>query len=874
MSVTQILQNALSGDPSLQQAAEEQLRAASESNFSMYMVTMTDELRQEDRPPHTRRLAGILLKNSIDSKDRRTKAQFTDRWMSMVDEQANEQIKKGLLETLSSQVREANSTAAMVIAKLASIELPMNRWAPLIETLLHNVTSKDSPPPLVESTLDALGYMCEEAVEDELDISVLGSRSSQILSAVVTGMQYQSGGPESSVVIRRSAVAALLNALEFVRANFAVENERTYIMQNVCALASDGDVVVRKSAFECLVKIAELYYDYLDMYMNVIYQLTIHAIKQDEEVVALQAIEFWSTIAEEELGLEVETARDGENSKLRRFVHIALDHLCPVIFDCLMQQEELQDDDTWNKSTAAGSCLDLLSECAPAKIIERVVPFVERNIVDQSNWRAREAAIMAFGSILEGPSPMVLNPLIEKALPVMLTILQRDESLAVRDTAAWTVGRVCHVSKTQVTRYLKDLVGSLLHALKDEPQVAKNVCWAIHNLGELYEDDIDSQEGTLSPYLEQLIVAVLEATLRPDADENGLRPAAYETLSVLIQYMPEGNINIVERCVPLLIERLESTVNNPGLTADDHAANAESQGLLSGALSIATQRLKAPGIVQHADRMMTCYLQILNQGGGKSASVSEEVIMAIGTLADVLEGEFLKYVEAVMPILFAGLQAWDQYQVCSVAVGVIGDVCRAIEKLFTPFAEQTIGLVLAALGNNDLDKSVKPLMLSCLGDIALAIGGEFQTHFDPVMVMLQTAAERSIASQASPDDHDMVDWLLQLRSSVFEAFTGTFQGLRNDNRQEIILPQNEWMIRYCQAVAADEMLLSAKRLTGEKLLSQAAGVLGDMATTTPGIAAELRKMDWIHNLLERVCESEDASIRRTGMWATAAIERQ
>lgn len=40
--------------------------------------------------------------------------------------------------------------------------------------------------------------------------------------------------------------------------------------------------------------------------MNVIYQLTIQAIKQDEEVVALQAIEFWSTIAEEELSLEVE----------------------------------------------------------------------------------------------------------------------------------------------------------------------------------------------------------------------------------------------------------------------------------------------------------------------------------------------------------------------------------------------------------------------------------------------------------------------------------------------------------------------------------------------------------------------------------------
>lgn len=55
---------------------------------------------------------------------------------------------------------------------------------------------------------------------------------------------------------------------------------------------------------------------------------------------------------------------------------------------------------------------------------------------------------MAFGAILEGPDPTNLKPLVEEAMP-MLIQLMKDESVAVKDTAAWTIGRVCElVSKS------------------------------------------------------------------------------------------------------------------------------------------------------------------------------------------------------------------------------------------------------------------------------------------------------------------------------------------------------------------------------------------------------------------------------------------
>lgn len=70
MNVTQILQNALSEDPGSRKEAEDQLSNASETNFKEFMLTMCAELYGEDRPPHTRRLAGILMKNALDAKDR------------------------------------------------------------------------------------------------------------------------------------------------------------------------------------------------------------------------------------------------------------------------------------------------------------------------------------------------------------------------------------------------------------------------------------------------------------------------------------------------------------------------------------------------------------------------------------------------------------------------------------------------------------------------------------------------------------------------------------------------------------------------------------------------------------------------------------
>jgi importin subunit beta-1 len=95
------------------------------------------------------------------------------------------------------------------------------------------------------------------------------------------------------------------------------------------------------------------------------------------------------------------------------FAELALGDILPVLLWILTKQEEDYDEDEWTVSMASATCLSLLAQCVGNAVIQPVVPFIETNIQSE-NWRNREAAVMAFGSILDGPDPTVLTPLVDQ----------------------------------------------------------------------------------------------------------------------------------------------------------------------------------------------------------------------------------------------------------------------------------------------------------------------------------------------------------------------------------------------------------------------------------------------------------------------------
>lgn len=66
-----------------------------------------------------------------------------------------------VLQTLGTEA-SAPSSAAQCVAYIGCIELPHGEWPDLLPTLLRNITVPGSTDSLKESSLEAIGYVCEE----------------------------------------------------------------------------------------------------------------------------------------------------------------------------------------------------------------------------------------------------------------------------------------------------------------------------------------------------------------------------------------------------------------------------------------------------------------------------------------------------------------------------------------------------------------------------------------------------------------------------------------------------------------------------------------------------------------------------------------
>ncbi len=165
---------------------------------------------------------------------------------------------------------------------------------------------------------------------------------------------------------------------------------------------------------------------------------------------------------------------------------------------------------------AAGTCLSFIAQAVHDPIVPAVIPFIEANI-KQENWHQREAAVMTFGSILVGPDPTVLTPLVNQALPILISMMSDPQS-QVKDTTAWTLGRICESLITSIKPdvHLHALVSALVAGLQDSPHIIANCCWALMNLAdglyELYDSSEEQSTGPLSPYFEGIVGALLHVT--------------------------------------------------------------------------------------------------------------------------------------------------------------------------------------------------------------------------------------------------------------------------------------------------------------------------------------------------------------------------
>ncbi|KAI1427284.1 armadillo-type protein [Xylaria sp. FL1777] len=859
--INAVLSNSLSADAATRNGAEQQLSQAADNNFPLYLATLVQSLADDNAEPQIRVAAGLALKNSFTAREFARAQELQAKWLQQTDQETKNRVKALALQTLSSSNSQAGNAAAQVIASVASLELPRDQWPELMGTLVQNVSN--GAPHQKQASLTCIGYICDS--QDAELRTALVAHSNAILTAVVQGARKE----ETNQEIRLSAIYALGDSLEFVGNNFKHEGERNYIMQVVCEATQADDSRIQQAAFGCLNRIMGLYYENMRFYMEkALFGLTILGMKNDDEDVAKLAVEFWSTVCEEEINIEEDNSQVENTEQMRpfyNFARVATGEVVPQLLTLLTRQDEDAADDEYNLARAAYQCLQLYAQAVGPNIVPPVLQFVEQHLRSE-DWHYREAAVAAFGAIMEGPEEKTLEPIVKQALPILISMME-DSSIFVKDSTAYALGRITEACSEAIdpNTHLDPLIRSLFAGIHDS-KMAASCCWALMNLADRFSGDFEATSNPITPHFNQSVQTLLEVTSQAAA-ETTVRTTSYEVLSAFVQHAATDSFPAIAQLSDVIIKRLEETIplQSQVVSIEDKIALEEMQTSLSTVLQAIIQRLEKE-IAPQGDRIMQVDLQILNTLGPKS-SVPEAIFATISGLANAMEEDFFKYMEAFSPFLNNALANQEEPSVCSMAIGLVSDITRSMGERSQPYCDNFMNHLLNNLRSAALSNQFKPAILQCFGDIASAIGGHFETYLSVVAQVLQQAA----AVTASPDgSYEMYDYVISLREGIMDAWGGIIGAMKISGKTQALQPYVQSIFQLLNIIAQDMN-------RSESLMRSAMGVIGDLADAYPnGELTDAFRQDWLSAMIKETKSNRDFQSRtiETARWAREQVKRQ
>lgn len=846
--VAQFLENIIvTPDPTVRLQAETTLKKLSNDNFLQFAGLLSQILADSSVRLEARILAGLTLKNELISKNPTKAQQFAQRWSTQIDPDSRHHIKQFTLQALVDPETRVANAAAQLIAAIAEIELPLNQWPELMKIMVDN-TAQDQPENVKRASLLALGYICESANQSD---ETLINQSNNILIAIVQGAQSN----EPSKVVRLTALNALADSLAFIKNNMEREGERNYLMQVVCEATQAQDEDIQAAAFGCLCKIMSLYYFYMKPYMEqALFALTVATMQSSNEKVAAMAVEFWSTICEEEIDIAFELSQySNPGLESYNFALVSIQEVVPTLLQLLTKQNEDPDDDDWNVAMSAGACLQLFAQNCGNFVVAPVLNFVEQNITSD-NWRQREAAVMAFGSILDGPDKTQLTSLVHQALPPILNLIN-DPVLQVKETVAWCIGRIADsvVAAIDPQEHLSDVINACLIGLKDHPKVATNCSWTIINL---VEQLADTPSSPIYNYYPVLVSALLEASNRTDNEHNA-RASVFSALTSLVEFANDQVGETTTSISTFVLDKLGQTmqVDEAQLTAEDRQNLHELQSNILSVLA-AVIRKNPQSVNPVADMLMDLFMKLLSKSD--TTYVEDDVFYAISALASALGKQFQKYLETFSPYLVNALNQ-VQSQVCITAVNLIADISNSLEDDFKRFAPSFMNVLGQMLSSPDAKKELQPAVLSVFGDIATNIGSDFVPYLSQVMSVCVIAQNYKPNYNSS----DALDYQYKLYESILDAYVGIITGLHD--QPDALFPYTGSIFQFINLLA-DNPSVSLE----ESIARTAVGIVGDIAAMYPdGRLKQFYTQPWMTKFIKDVKSNQSfaQTTRDTARWA-------
>jgi importin subunit beta-1 len=222
------------------------------------------------------------------------------------------------------------------------------------------------------------------------------------------------------------------------------------------------------------------------------------------------------------------------------------------------------------------------------------------------------------------------------------------------------------------------------------------------------------------------------------------------------------------------------------------------------------------------------------------------------------------------PHLKAGLENFEDVQVCYMSVGALGDISRCLEKELCKYCDTFLEILYKLLMNEKVDRKIKAGIMPIFGDVALAISGDFEKYLGPVIQMLHEASQTRLPQDVRDPNDEWIEYLNTLRAGVMEAYTGIIHGLKDAGKLNLFKAHVSNLVSFVQEICNDQS-------TNEDVLKATLGVLGDVVLAfQQELVAYLQTPSFapcLQNLVQFAARSGDARTQQTGQWLQSLLQR-
>jgi len=444
----------------------------------------------------------------------------------------------------------------------------------------------------------------------------------------------------------------------------------------------------------------------------------------------------------------------------------------------------------------------------------------------------------------------------------------KSQSAHLKNTSCWTIACICQRFPELPVEFLDHFIPPLGEMLTTEtPDISNYCCFAIHNIAEAFQEQSSEATSNLTKYYQNLITALVDVASRPDGNEIGLRASAFEAITALIHNGAQDTIAVDLDAIGFFMDRLSATFQMKIERNEDKEAQIELQGYLCIILSQITQKV-GPKILPYHGKMLQLLLNVFQYHSNSSkATIHEDVLLVLGSVATAIGPDFSTYFPHFLNFILQAFKCTQDASLIRNCIGLVTDVCDALKKQFSVYCKDILLALSYNLRDEFLDRAVKPLIITCFGDIANAIGDAFLEYLPEVCNVLVVA---SMTPRGDKDDEDYEEFLGNLRCSIFDAYAGIIQGLRQDGKDILFLetqantaPLFQFIDNLASEIQQDEDVESKR----EEILKGMVGVIGDFAEIGGPETAKFLNRPNINYLLQLTKKHQDDRVRQIGEWA-------